>query len=82
MNVRFGKISHARSRRAKDGAYPMRGRGPYEAPCPHYPHCIGCPLINFPYPEQLIKKRQIVVQALSAYRSLVQTQVPAVIASP
>jgi 23S rRNA (uracil1939-C5)-methyltransferase len=60
----------------------LRGRGPYEAPCPHYPHCIGCPLINVPYPEQLLKKRQIVVEALSAYRSLVQIQVPAVIASP
>jgi 23S rRNA (uracil1939-C5)-methyltransferase len=60
----------------------MRGRGPYEAPCPHYPHCIGCPLISYSYPEQLLKKQQIVVQALSAYRSLVQIQVPAVIASP
>ena len=59
-----------------------RGRGPYQAPCPHYPHCIGCPLINYPYPDQLLKKQQIVVQALSAYRSLVQIQVPAVIASP
>jgi 23S rRNA (uracil1939-C5)-methyltransferase len=59
-----------------------RGRGPYEAPCPHYPHCIGCPLIHVPYPEQLLKKQQIVVQALSAYPSLIHVHVPAVIASP
>jgi 23S rRNA (uracil1939-C5)-methyltransferase len=59
-----------------------RGRGPYEAPCPHYPHCIGCPFINVPYPEQLLKKQWIVVQALSAYPSLVHIHVPAVIASP
>lgn len=57
-------------------------RGPYEAPCPHYPHCIGCPLINVPYPEQLIKKQQIVVQALSAFPSLVHIHVPTVIGSP
>jgi 23S rRNA (uracil1939-C5)-methyltransferase len=59
-----------------------RGRGPYEAPCPHYPHCIGCPLIHVPYPEQLLKKQQIVVQALSAYPALAHVHVPAVIASP
>jgi 23S rRNA (uracil1939-C5)-methyltransferase len=82
VNARLSKISHARSRRAKDVAYSPRGRGPYEAPCPHYPHCIGCPFINVPYPEQLLKKQQIVVQALGAYPSLVHIHVPAVIASP
>jgi 23S rRNA (uracil1939-C5)-methyltransferase len=60
----------------------LRSRGPYEAPCPHYPHCIGCPFINVPYPEQLLKKQQIVIQALSAYPSLIHVHVPAVIASP
>jgi 23S rRNA (uracil1939-C5)-methyltransferase len=59
-----------------------RGRGPYEAPCPHYPHCIGCPFINVPYPQQLLKKQQIVVQSLSAYPPLVHVHVPAVIPSP
>jgi 23S rRNA (uracil1939-C5)-methyltransferase len=82
VNVRFSKISHPRSQRAKDVAHLPRGRGSYEAPCPHFPHCIGCPYINVPYPEQLLKKQKIVVQALSAYPSLVHIHVPAVIASP
>jgi 23S rRNA (uracil1939-C5)-methyltransferase len=82
VNVRFSRISHARTRRAKDDAYLSRGPGPYEAPCPHYPYCIGCPFINVPYPEQLLKKQQIVVHALSAYPALAHVNVPAVIASP
>jgi 23S rRNA (uracil1939-C5)-methyltransferase len=82
VNARLSKASHARSQRTKRGAYSPGGRGPYEAPCPHYPHCIGCPFINVPYPEQLLRKQQIVVQALGAYPSLVHIHVPAVIASP
>jgi 23S rRNA (uracil1939-C5)-methyltransferase len=82
VNGRFSKTPHPRSRPAKDTSYLLRGRGPYQAPCPHYPHCIGCPFINVPYPEQLLKKQQIVVQALSAYPALVHVHVPAVIASP
>jgi 23S rRNA (uracil1939-C5)-methyltransferase len=82
VNVKSSKISHPRPRRGKDSAYSPHGRGPYEAPCPHYPHCIGCPFINVPYPEQLLKKQQIVVQALGAYPSLVRIHVPAVVASP
>jgi 23S rRNA (uracil1939-C5)-methyltransferase len=57
----------------------VRKAGP---PCPHYPHCIGCPLIDVPYPEQLLRKRDIVARALAAYPSLAHLGVPAVIASP
>jgi 23S rRNA (uracil-5-)-methyltransferase RumA len=54
----------------------------YIAPCPHYPHCIGCPFIDLPYPEQLIRKRKIVAEALIAYPSLAKIPVPPVIPSP
>jgi 23S rRNA (uracil1939-C5)-methyltransferase len=39
-------------------------------------------LSHVPYPEQLLKKREIVTGALAAYPSLVHTEVPAVIAAP
>ena len=53
-----------------------------DSPCPHYPHCIGCPLVDVPYPEQLLRKRDIVARALAAYPSLAHLEVPSVIASP
>jgi 23S rRNA (uracil1939-C5)-methyltransferase len=57
-------------------------RASYEPPCPHYPRCIGCPLIDVPYPAQLLRKRDIVARALVAYPSLARVEVPAVIAAP
>lgn len=57
-------------------------RGEYVPPCPHYPHCVGCPFINLPYPEQLRRKQQIVAQALADYPALRELEVPAVISSP
>lgn len=56
--------------------------GVYNPACPHYPHCIGCPWINIPYPKQLLSKREIVSQALAAYPSLAGLEIPSVIASP
>src|SRR5262245_44150058 len=53
-----------------------------DPPCPHYPHCIGCPLIDIPYPEQLLRKRDIVARVLAAYPSLAHLEVPSVVASP
>jgi len=50
--------------------------------CPHYPQCVGCPLIDVPYPEQLLRKRAIVREAFSAYPALEGVEVPPVIASP
>ena len=81
MDVRSPRIYYRRSQPAQRGAHPSRGRGPYESPCPHYPYCIGCPLIDVPYPEQLQKKRESVVRALAAYPSLAHLEVPSVIAS-
>jgi len=51
-------------------------------PCPHYPHCIGCPFIDVPYPEQLLRKRDIVARALAVYPTLAHLEVPSVSASP
>jgi len=67
---------------AKQPRFARSDRVPYKPPCPHYPRCIGCPLINLPYPEQLLRKREIVAQALARYPSLVGCDVSGVIASP
>src|SRR5262245_33820300 len=53
-----------------------------DPPCPHYPYFIGCPLIDISYPEQLLRKRDIVARALAAYPLLAPLEVPSVIASP
>jgi 23S rRNA (uracil1939-C5)-methyltransferase len=45
-------------------------------PCPHYPACHSCPFVQFPYLEQLAKKREIVAQALREYPSLAAIEVP------
>jgi 23S rRNA (uracil1939-C5)-methyltransferase len=51
-------------------------------PCPHYPDCVGCPLIGQPYGEQLRLKRETVIAALAQYPSLASIPVPEVSASP
>ena len=51
-------------------------------PCPHYPHCFGCPLIAIPYTEQLKKKRERLAAELTAFPLLAEIEVPQVIASP
>ena len=57
-------------------------RGPYQAPCRHYPNCIGCPFIDLPYPEQLVRKRALVVGALGKFAALNHIQIPEVVPSP
>ena len=57
-------------------------RGAYEPPCPHFPHCIGCPFSAVPYPEQLGRKRDLLKRALQAYPSLASLEVPPVVPSP
>ena len=52
------------------------------APCPHYPHCAGCPLIGRPYGEQLALKQQRVIEALAAFPRLADVGVPPVVGSP
>ena len=56
--------------------------GTYSPPCPHYPNCIGCPLIDRPYPEQLSRKRDRLVEALTAYPGLEGLDIPPVVPSP
>lgn len=50
-------------------------------PCPHYPHCVGCPLIGRPYGEQLQFKREKVRAELQAYPRLAAVDVPEVVGS-
>ncbi|MBI4529794.1 MAG: 23S rRNA (uracil(1939)-C(5))-methyltransferase RlmD [Deltaproteobacteria bacterium] len=57
-------------------------QGKYIPPCPHYPACFGCPLISVPYPEQLLRKRRIVENALAACSNLSGLEVPPVVSSP
>ena len=42
----------------------------YAPTCPHYPHCVGCPWIDVPYPQQLKRKHALVREAFSSYASL------------
>ena len=51
-------------------------------PCPHYPHCVGCPFIAVPYAEQLARKRETVAESLAGYPSLAELEAPAVLAAP
>lgn len=57
-------------------------REPYEAACPHFPNCVGCPFIKVPYPEQLLRKREIVRRALAGFASLAAVEIPPVAPSP
>ena len=57
-------------------------RDPYEAACPHFPNCVGCPFIKLPYPEQLLRKREMVRRALAVYASLAGIEIPPVSPSP
>jgi 23S rRNA (uracil1939-C5)-methyltransferase len=67
---------------SKQPALKARPEDPYRPPCPHYPHCIGCPFVDVPYPEQLSRKRDIVREAFAAFPSLAALEVPPVTPSP
>jgi 23S rRNA (uracil1939-C5)-methyltransferase len=82
VESKFGKSFHRHGKPVGRRRYTRGLEASYESPCPHSPQCVGCPLIDVPYPEQLLKKRDIVARALAAYPSLAHLQVPAVIASP
>ncbi|MDP6559658.1 MAG: hypothetical protein QF619_05990, partial [Candidatus Binatia bacterium] len=56
--------------------------GKYIPPCPHYPNCLGCPLIDRPYAEQLKIKRDRLAGALAAYPAFAQLKIPTVVGSP
>lgn len=51
-------------------------------PCPHYPDCVGCPLIGRPYGEQLRLKQETVIAALGQYPRLASIKIPEVVGSP
>jgi 23S rRNA (uracil1939-C5)-methyltransferase len=79
---KFSKTSFSRSKSFNRQDFSSSVRDQYEAYCPHYPHCVGCPFIQVPYPEQLLRKRAIVGRALAEYPSLAGIEVSPVIASP
>lgn len=78
----FAAALYRRSEAAKRQERQSRLPPSYGTVCPHFPRCIGCPLINVPYPEQLTRKRNHLARAFSQYRSLVDIAVPPVTASP
>ncbi len=82
MERKFSKTSHSRSKPRERQAFPSSARGEYEAYCPHFPNCVGCPFIKVPYPEQLLRKHAIVGRALADYPSLASAEVSPVVASP
>ncbi|MGE0827704.1 MAG: 23S rRNA (uracil(1939)-C(5))-methyltransferase RlmD, partial [Candidatus Binatia bacterium] len=51
-------------------------------PCPHFPACYGCPFAQFPYLQQLDKKRALVSAELLRYETLQTLAVPPLFSSP
>ena len=82
MEKKFSKTSHSRSKPVERQGFSSTERAEYEAYCPHFPSCVGCPFIKVPYPEQLLKKRAIVGRALSKYAALAGAEVSPVVPSP
>ena len=82
MEKKFSKTSHSRSKPVERQGFSSTERAEYEAYCPHFPSCVGCPFIKVPYPEQLLKKRAIVGRALAEYSSLASADVSPVVPSP
>ena len=83
----MGDMSHKDKFAGRDGQgqRPFRSEGSksdYAAPCPHYPHCMGCPFINLPYPEQLARKRLRVAEAFAAFPSLAGMEIPPLVPAP
>ena len=79
MAEAFHRKAGGEPRRAPGGEH---AREIYQARCPHFPRCIGCPFINLPYPAQLLRKREIVRLALANYSSLSEVEVAPVEPSP
>ena len=82
MEKKFSKTSYSRSKPVERQGFSSTERAEYEAYCPHFPSCVGCPFIKVPYPEQLLKKRAIVGRALAEYSSLAGADVSPVVPSP
>src|SRR5512147_431990 len=82
MEKRFFKRRSSDTRRGRVEPPDAVARGPYQAPCRHYPHCIGCPFIDLPYPEQLVRKRALVGAAFAKCPALGGVDIPEVVPSP
>ena len=82
MEKRLFKPHSSVARRPRAEPSDAANRGPYQAPCQHYPHCIGCPLIDLPYPEQLVRKRALVRTAFAKFPALKDVVIPEVVPSP
>jgi len=78
LGKRIASSSHQGRRDRRDAPH----RDSYEAACPHFPNCVGCPFIKLPYPDQLLRKREIVRRALVQYASLAGVEIPPVAPSP
>lgn len=66
----------------REYGYDRTPSGGQRPPCSHYPACFSCPLIQFPYLQQLEKKYDIVSKAFKEYPSLAALPVPALVPSP
>lgn len=82
VQQKFTKTLQNHAKPAQNRGFHRSGSEDYEAYCPHFPNCVGCPFINLPYPEQLSRKRQIVSRALGEYSTLAGIEVPPVVPSP
>jgi len=82
MEKRFFKPRSPYAGRDRGAPSDAADRGPYQAPCRHYPHCIGCPFIDLPYPEQLARKRALVGAAFAKFPALNDVEIPEVVPSP
>jgi 23S rRNA (uracil-5-)-methyltransferase RumA len=82
VEQKFSKTWNSRSKPFERQGFSSTERAEYEAYCPHFPSCVGCPFIKVPYPEQLLKKRAIVGRALAEYSSLAGADVSLVVPSP
>src|SRR5262245_23652816 len=78
----FDARDDGKSRRERHGAPDLPTRSIYRPRCPHFPRCIGCPFINLPYPDQLVRKREFVRSAFANYPSLAGIDIPPVVPSP
>ncbi|HYC23989.1 MAG TPA: 23S rRNA (uracil(1939)-C(5))-methyltransferase RlmD [Candidatus Bathyarchaeia archaeon] len=52
------------------------------APCPHFPLCVGCPLIRMPYADQLARKQAELRASIDAYPRLRALELDPPCASP
>ena len=68
-----------KNRRSDRGRASTDSDDAYLAACPHYPNCVGCPLIDVPYPHQIARKQTIVREVFAHYPALVDVEVPPVV---